>query len=98
MISVQEVRRVVFRREIIEDYPEDARGRSWLMLGAGEGGRKIAWSALPGRNALPSLPRTFRKQTNGIRRNSDPAFQDVVRRWKAWCDKSELGRRPWPSY
>ena len=41
MISVQEVRGVVLRGEIIEDYPEDARGHSCLMLGAGEAGRKI---------------------------------------------------------
>ena len=41
MISVQEVRRVVLRGEIIEDYREDARGRSCLRLGAGEAGRKI---------------------------------------------------------
>jgi hypothetical protein len=41
MISVQEVRRVVSRGEIIEDYPEDARGHSCLILGTGEAGRKI---------------------------------------------------------
>lgn len=41
MISVQEVRRVVLRGEIIEDYPEDARGHSCLMSGTGEAGRTI---------------------------------------------------------
>jgi len=41
MISVQEVRRVVLRGEIIEDYPEDARGHSCLMSGTGDAGRKI---------------------------------------------------------
>jgi hypothetical protein len=41
MISVQEVRRVVLQGEIIEDYPEDARGHSCLILGTGDGGRKI---------------------------------------------------------
>jgi hypothetical protein len=41
MISVQEVRRVVLRGEIIEDYPEDVRGHSCLMLGTGEAGRRI---------------------------------------------------------
>ena len=41
MISVREVRRVVLRGEIIEGYPEDARGRSCLMLGTGDAGRKI---------------------------------------------------------
>ena len=41
MITVQDVRRVVLRGEIIEDYPEDARGHSCLMLGVGAEGRKI---------------------------------------------------------
>src|ERR1700691_2984412 len=41
MISVQEVRRVVLRGEIVEDYPEDARGHSCLMSGLGDGGRTI---------------------------------------------------------
>ena len=41
MINVQEVRRVVLRGEIVEDYPEDPRGHSCLMLGTGEAGRKI---------------------------------------------------------
>ena len=38
---MQEVRCVVLRGEIIEDYPEDPRGHSCLMLGTGEAGRKI---------------------------------------------------------
>ena len=33
MISTKEVREVVRSGEIIEDYPEDARGHSCLMLG-----------------------------------------------------------------
>jgi hypothetical protein len=37
MISAGEVDRVVAGGEIIEDYPEDARGPSCLMLGSGEG-------------------------------------------------------------
>jgi hypothetical protein len=41
MISVQEVRRVVLRGEVIEDYPEDSRGHSCLMLGTGAAGRRI---------------------------------------------------------
>lgn len=32
MISTAEVRHVVFEGEIIEDYPEDVRGHSCLML------------------------------------------------------------------
>ena len=35
MITEQEVRRVVMRGEVIEDYPENARGHSCLMLGSG---------------------------------------------------------------
>ena len=41
MISVQEIRAVVLQGEIIEDYPEDARGHSCLMLGQGSTGRPV---------------------------------------------------------
>jgi hypothetical protein len=41
MIRAAEVRAVVESGEIIEDYPEDARGHSCLMLGPGSGGRPI---------------------------------------------------------
>ena len=41
MISTQEVRAVVFRGTLIEDYPEDARGHSCLMLGWGESERPL---------------------------------------------------------
>jgi hypothetical protein len=41
MISTEEIRQVVFHGEVIEDYPEDARGHSCLMLGWGYGGRPI---------------------------------------------------------
>ena len=37
MITVDEVRGTVLNGEVVEDYPEDARGRSCLMLGVGEG-------------------------------------------------------------
>lgn len=33
MISTDEVNEVIFKGEIIEDYPEDARGHSCLLLG-----------------------------------------------------------------
>ena len=36
MISTLEVRKVIFEGEIIEDYPDDARGHSCLMLGYGD--------------------------------------------------------------
>lgn len=41
MVSAQEVRDVAARGEVIEDYPEDARGHSCLMLGRGIGGRPV---------------------------------------------------------
>ena len=41
MITGQDVRRVVLRGEIIEDYPEDVRGHSCLMLGIDAEGRAI---------------------------------------------------------
>lgn len=41
MISTQEVRAVLFRGVVIEDYPEDARGHSCLMLGWGEEDRPL---------------------------------------------------------
>jgi hypothetical protein len=37
MISAQKVRRAVTKGDVIEDYPEDARGHSYLVLGLGEG-------------------------------------------------------------
>jgi len=41
MITTSEVRSVVFEGEIIEDYPEDARGHSCLMFGMGVDRRAI---------------------------------------------------------
>lgn len=41
VISVAEVRNAITSGEVIEDYPEDARGHSCLVLGAGQGGRPI---------------------------------------------------------
>lgn len=41
MISPAEVKRIIFAGEIIEDYPEDARGHSCLLLGRGDGNRPI---------------------------------------------------------
>jgi hypothetical protein len=41
MITTDEVRRVVENGQLVEDYPDDARGHSCLMLGLGEGGRPI---------------------------------------------------------
>ncbi|MEW6262899.1 MAG: DUF4258 domain-containing protein [Thermodesulfobacteriota bacterium] len=41
MISPAEVRGVIDRGEIIEDYPDDVRGHSCLMLGAGDDERAL---------------------------------------------------------
>jgi len=41
MISPREVKTVIAEGEIIEDYPEDARGHSGLVLGFGDGRRAI---------------------------------------------------------
>lgn len=36
LITTEEVRQAIFHGQIIEDYPEDARGHSCLMLGSGD--------------------------------------------------------------
>lgn len=41
MITTEEVQTVVGTGEPIEDYPEDARGHSCLLLGLGQGERPI---------------------------------------------------------
>jgi len=41
MITRSEVRAVIAHGEIIEDYPDDRRGHSCLLLGYGELGRPI---------------------------------------------------------
>jgi hypothetical protein len=41
MITSEDVRRIVLRGEIIEDYPEDVRGRSCLLNGIDLEGRPI---------------------------------------------------------
>lgn len=47
MISTQEVRAVVLRGEVIEDYPEDARRHSCLILGWGERDRPLHMVCAP---------------------------------------------------
>lgn len=41
MITPQEVERVVMTGELVEDYPQDSRGHSCLLLGFGEAGRAV---------------------------------------------------------
>ena len=41
MIATEEVRAAIEQGDLVEDYPDDSRGHSCLMLGFGEGGRPI---------------------------------------------------------
>lgn len=41
MITPAEVEHIVNSGEVIEDYPQDPRSPSCLLLGAGEGGRSL---------------------------------------------------------
>lgn len=41
MIRLDEVRKVIETGEVIEEYPEDARGHSCLLLGGGDDERPI---------------------------------------------------------
>jgi len=41
MISTQEFERIIMTGEVIEDYPEDLRGHSCLILGFGQSNRPI---------------------------------------------------------
>jgi hypothetical protein len=41
MITTEEVRTVIEHGEVVEDYPDDSRGHSCLILGFGEDGRPI---------------------------------------------------------
>ena len=41
MISTQEIERIIMTGEVIEDYPEDLRGHSCLILGFGQNNRPI---------------------------------------------------------
>lgn len=41
MIAPQEVQTVAITGRLVEDYPDDLRGHSCLILGFGDGGRPI---------------------------------------------------------
>jgi hypothetical protein len=41
MISTDEVRRVTSQGDLAEDYPDDLRGHSCLLVGRGDGGRVL---------------------------------------------------------
>jgi len=52
MIAPQEVRSVIAKGEIIEDYPDDQRGHSALLFGWGTDGRVIHVLCAPKNNYL----------------------------------------------
>ena len=52
MISTQEVRSVILRGEVIEDYLEDVRGHSCLMFGRGAEDRPVHVVCAPKRDYL----------------------------------------------
>ena len=52
MINTKEVRQVVQTGENIEDYPDDERGHSCLMLGQGENGRSLHIVCAPKKDYL----------------------------------------------
>ena len=41
LISTTDIRMVIEKGEVIEDYPEDPRGHRYLILGKGTGGRTV---------------------------------------------------------
>jgi hypothetical protein len=41
MIKPSEIRRVIEKGNVIEDYPEDARGHSCLLIGFGDENRPV---------------------------------------------------------
>jgi hypothetical protein len=65
MISRQEIRNVVEHGEIIEDYPNDARGHSCLMLGSGTIADPSTWSVLPRASTLLLSRPICRTRMNG---------------------------------
>ncbi len=52
MVSSQEVTQVIFSGEMIEDYPEDKRGHSCLILGHAENKRPLHVVCSPKRDYL----------------------------------------------
>jgi hypothetical protein len=52
MITPTEVARVVATGELVEDYPNDPRGHSCLLLGVGDGKRPIHVACAPHKDYL----------------------------------------------
>ena len=47
MISTSEIQSVIENGEVVEDYPDDPRGHSCLILGRGDAGRPIHLACSP---------------------------------------------------
>ncbi len=67
MITGRDVRRVVMHGEIIEDYPEDVRGHSCLLLGINLRGRPIHVVGSPKPEFLAIIKRTRLNRKTGMR-------------------------------
>ena len=65
MIATIEVRNVLFHGEIIEEYPEDVRGHSCLMLGYGAENRPIHVVCAPKDDYLVIIRLTCQTRPNG---------------------------------
>jgi len=68
MITPSEIRNVIQKGEIIEDYPDDVRGHSCLMLGFGETGRPIHVVCSP-KDAYLSVITAYLPDVNGWRKD-----------------------------
>jgi len=75
MIGTHEVRAVIERGEIIEDYPLDPRGHSCLILGIGDGGRPIHVVCSPKEGYLAVITAYLpdeREWTDGYKKRRSP--------------------------
>ena len=73
MIGKMEIRRVISEGEIIEDYPDDVRGHSCLLLGWGENDRVIHVVCAPKEDYLTIItayPPDPDEWTNGFKERS----------------------------
>ena len=65
-ISVQDLREAIVNGEIIEDYPEDKYGPSWLILGFTQAGRSLhIQCSYPSRPLVKIIPCTSQTRVYG---------------------------------
>lgn len=75
MISTTEIRRVLDKGEIIEDYPEDPKEHSCLILGKGSAGRAVHVLCSPKEDYLAIItayPPTEEEWTDNFRARKKP--------------------------